>query len=171
MLLGLALFGAAASQAWLDQLPLYATIARDGLVGWHKFVSVYAAVRQLGIPELPAFVIHGTVALVAALAVWRAWRRPADWPARFAILAASTMLASPYLYVYDALILLPAFIYLVNRRAPVALIAIAWLLPIATMIQVAGAAWPVNIGPLPALILLGLVWRTTAAGPGAKIGN
>ena len=159
MILGLAVFGQGATTAWLEQLPLYVAIARDGLVGWHKLVSVYAAARQLGLPEILAFAVHGAVALVAATAVWRIWRSTADWPAKIAILSAATMLASPYLYVYDALILIPAFAYLVRRRAPAALVALAWLLPIATMIQVSSGAWPVNIGPLTALLLLWLVWR------------
>ena len=156
---GFLIFGPAATSAWLDQLPLYMRIARDGLVGWHKLVSVYAASRQLGGPEALAFALHGIVAVTAAVAVWRVWLSAADWPAKVAILSAATMLASPYLYVYDALILVPAFLYLVERRAPPALVALAWLMPIATMIQVASGAWPVNIGPLPALLLLGLIWR------------
>ena len=156
---GLLIFGPAATAAWLDQLPLYMRIARDGLVGWHKFISVYAAARQVGVPETLAFALHFTLALAAAWTVWRIWSARADWPARFAILSAATMLASPYLYVYDALVLLPAFAYLIARRAPVALVGLAWLLPIPTMVQVASGAWPVNVGPLSSLILLILVCR------------
>jgi alpha-1,2-mannosyltransferase len=161
MIIGLLLFGEAATTAWLEQVPLYASIARDGLVGWHKLVSVYASARQLGLPEVLAFALHGAVAAAAAVAVWRIWRSAAPWQAKFAILSAATMLASPYLYVYDALILIPAFAYLVQRRAPVSLVTIAWLLPIATMVQVSSGAWPVNIGPLSALLLIWLVWRAT----------
>jgi len=36
------------------------------------------------------------------------------------------------------------------------------LLPIAVMMQVANGNWPVNIGPLPALLLLWVVWTTAA---------
>jgi hypothetical protein len=171
MAIGFLLFGPAASQAWLNQVPLYAAIARDGLVGWHKFVSVYAAARQVGVPEGLALAFHGAVALVAAVTVWRIWRSDSGWAAKFAILAAATMLASPYLYVYDALILIPAFAFLVERRAPIALVAIAWLLPIATMIQVATGAWPANIGPLSALVLLVLVWRAAEMPQRHLVGN
>lgn len=165
---GLFLFGAAASAAWLDQVPLYARIARDGLVGWHKLVSVYAAARQIGVPEAAAFALHFTVALAAAAAVWRIWRSEAGPDAKFAILSAATMLASPYLYVYDTLILLPAFAHLIARRAPPILIAVAWLLPIATIIQVSSGAWPVNIGPLCALILVVQVWRSWSNSRGRR---
>ena len=163
---GYLIFGPAATAAWIDQMPLYMRIARDGLVGWHKLVSVYAAARQVGLSETVAFVLHFTVALAAALAVWRVWTSAADWPARFAILSAATMLASPYLYVYDALILLPAIAYLIHRRTPVALVALAWLSPIVTMIQVASGAWPVNLGPLTPILLLALVWRAWSEGSG-----
>jgi hypothetical protein len=156
--IGFFALGPGVTQAWLDQMPLYVSIARDGLVGWHKLISVYASARQIGVPETAAFVVHAMVAALAAAAVWRTWRSQAGWPAKFAILSAATMLASPYLYIYDALILLPAFVYLVDRRAPVWLVALAWLLPIAVMMQVASGHWPVNIGPLPALLLLYLVW-------------
>jgi hypothetical protein len=160
MAAGFFLFGPAVTSAWLDQLPLYATIARDGLVGWHKFVSIYAAARQLGVPETVAFALHGAVALVAAVAVWRIWISTGDWSIRFAVLAAATMLASPYLYVYDALILIPAFVHLVERRTSSVWIGLAWLLPIATIVQMTSGVWPINVGPLSALIVLTLVWRT-----------
>ena len=168
---GFLIFGPAASAAWLNQLPLYATIARDGLVGWHKFVSIYAAGRQAGIPETAAFVIHTMVALVAAVAVWQIWSSKAGRPVKFAALAAATMLASPYLYVYDALVLLPAFAFLIDRRAPVTLVGLAWLLPIATMVQVASGAWPVNVGPLAPIILLVLVWKHARADVADMVGN
>jgi len=160
LVLGLAVFGYGATQAWLDQMPLYVSIARNGLVGWHKSVTLFAAARQLGAPEAIAFGIHGAVALVAAAAVWKSWRSTANWQAKFAMLAAATMLASPYLYIYDSLILLPVFVYLMERHAPIGLVALAWLLPIAVMIQAASGNWPVNIGPLPALLLLCLTCFT-----------
>ena len=166
---GFLIFGPSATSAWLDQMPLYARIARDGLVGWHKLISAYAAARQIGVPEAVAFVFHFAVALAAALAVWRIWRTETGADAKFAILSAATLLASPYLYVYDMLVLLPAFAYLIKRRTPVLLIALSWLLPIATVIQVSSGAWPVNVGALPAVILTLLVWltwsRSTAEGP------
>ena len=168
---GLVIFGSAATGAWLDQMPLYVRIARDGLVGWHKLISVYAAARQVGVSETAAFAIHGLVAALAALAVWRIWASNADWRAKFAILSAATLLASPYLYIYDALILIPGFVYLVAQRAPPGLVALAWLLPIATMMQVAGGAWLVNVGPLPAIILLILVWRTARREQREMVGN
>lgn len=153
LLVGLVAFGAAASRAWLDQLPLYVQIGRDGLVGWHKFVSVYAAGRQGGLPENLAFALHGATALIAAILVARMWRSDAEPMAKAAVLGAATMLASPYVYLYDALVLIPAFVWLVERRAPVAQVGCLWLLPILTIAQHAHGG-PINTGPLLPLALL-----------------
>ena len=162
LVLGLIVFGPAASAAWLAQMPLYAHIARDGLVGWHKLVSVYAAARQAGLSEGAAFALHGALALIAAWQVARIWRSDAPPMAKAAVLGAATMLASPYVYLYDALVLIPAFVWLVERRAPVALVGALWLLPILLIAQAAYGSGPVNLGPslAIALLVLGPVrWR------------
>lgn len=159
LLLGLVAFGPAAFSAWLQEMPLYMHIARDGLVGWHKLVSVYAAGRQAGLGEQAALALHGGVALVAATLVARCWFRETDPMTRAATLGAATMLASPYVYLYDALILLPAYVCLVQRRAPVPLVAFLWLLPLAIIAQTALGAGSVSIGPLlPIVLLAGCRW-------------
>jgi hypothetical protein len=161
LLVGVIVFGPAASLAWLHQMPLYVRIGRDGLVGWQKFVSVYAAARQAGLPEQIAFGLHGAVALGAACLVARTWFSDVPPMAKAGVLSAATMLASPYVYLYDALVLIPAFVWLVERRTPVALVGALWLLPIAIIAQSAEHDAPVNIGPLLPLALLVLcyVWR------------
>jgi hypothetical protein len=154
LLLGLIAFGAAASTAWLAEMPLYMRIAREGLVGWHKLASVYAAARQAGLPEHAALVLHGVVALLAAALVARTFRSGAEPMAKAAVLGAATMLASPYVYLYDALVLLPAFVWLVERSAPVGVVAFLWLMPIALIAQAADDGGPINIAPLLPLALL-----------------
>jgi len=160
--LGLAAFGPDATSAWLAQMPLYAQIARDGLVGWPKLASVYAAARQAGLAAGPALAVHLAVAAAAAAAVWRAWRPGAEPLARASVLAAATMLASPYLFLYDALILVVPLLWLAARGAPPALVGALWLLPAVTIAQSFGFNGPVNLMPLLALALLALAWREAA---------
>lgn len=162
LLLGLAAFGAEASRAWLAQMPLYAEIARDGLVGWPRLASVYAAARQAGLAAEPALALHLMVALAAAAMVWRAWRSPAEPLARASVLAAATMLASPYLFLYDALVLVVPLLWLAARGAPPALVGVLWLLPAVTIAQSFGPEGPANLMPLLPLALLALAWRETA---------
>lgn len=154
LVLGAALFGMAATEAWLAQMPLYVSIGRDGLVGWHKMASVYAAMRQIGAGMELAFAVHLTVAAGAAAAVWLAWRSKADLLAKASVLAAATMLASPYVFPYDALLLVIAFFWLAQRGAATLPLAILWFLPILTIAQIGSTAGPINLQPVVPIGLL-----------------
>lgn len=156
LIVGLLVFGTDASRAWLAQMPLYAEIARNGLVGWHKFVSVYAAARQVGLAAEPAFIIHCAIALCAAWAVWRVWRSDAEMLAKASVLIAATMLASPYLFFYDAVALTVPLLFLAERKMPVPLTAVLWFAPIASIAMLPG---PINVGPFVPIALLWLLWR------------
>lgn len=164
LLIGLFVFGPATSLAWINQMPLFVKIAEDGLVGWHKLVSVYAACRQAGLPAALAFAVHCAVAAGAAFLVARVWRSDAQPVAKAAVLGAATMLASPYLYLYDSLVLIPAFVWLVQRRAPVHLVGLLWLLPAVIVAQTAYDTGAFNLGPLLpiVLLLLGQSWRPSS---------
>ena len=151
---GAAVFGAAATEAWLAQMPLYVNIGRDGLVGWHKMASVYAALRQAGAGLELAFAGHLLVAAVAAILVWRVWRSNAEAPAKAGILAAATLLASPYVFPYDAVLLVVTFFWLAQRGAPALPLAILWCLPILTIAQSASVHGPVNLSPAVPIGLL-----------------
>ena len=159
LVLGAAAFGMAATEAWLAQMPLFVNIGRDGLVGWHKMASVYATMRQAGAGLELSFAIHLTVATAAAAAVWLVWRSKTNLTAKAAVLATSTMLASPYLFPYDAVLLVIPFFWLAQRGAPTALLAILWFLPILTIVQIGSTAGPVNLQPIVpiGLLILSLV--------------
>ena len=154
LLAGAAAFGLAATEAWLAQMPLYVTIGRDGLVGWHKMASVYAAMRQMGAGMELAFAMHLTVAAGAAAAVWLAWRSKADLLAKASVLASATMLASPYVFPYDAVLLVIAFFWLALRGAPALPLALLWFLPILTIAQIGWTSGPVNLQPVVPISLL-----------------
>lgn len=156
MLVGLIAFGPETSAAWIRQMPLFVEIAQEGLVGWHKLVSVYAAGRQAGLPEQVAFALHAVIAVIAAMLVARVWFSDTAFARKAAVLGAATMLASPYVYLYDALVLIPAFVWLVQRQAPVAMVGSLWLLPMAVIAQNAYNIMPVNVAPILPIILLAL---------------
>ena len=167
ILLGLAAFGLDSSRAWLAQMPLYAEIARDGLVGWPKLASVYAAARQAGLAAGPAIAIHAAVALIAAAIVWRVWRSDAERLEKCSVLIAATMLASPYLFFYDAVILAIPLLFLAERKAPVPLVAALWLAPALAIALAAARYGPINVNPLIPIVILGILWARGTAGKGA----
>jgi glycosyl transferase family 87 len=157
LVLGVMVFGLAATRAWIDQMPLYVDIARNWLVGWQKLASVYAAARQAGLDAGVAMTIHGVIAAAAAAAVWKIWWSDADHGCKAAALIAGTMLVSPYLFLYDAVALVVPFLWLAKQKADPALLAMAWCLPIVTVAQITVMAGPVNLNPLTPIVLLVLI--------------
>lgn len=102
-------FGIDTYWAWLSTMSHYAGLADQGR--WaSKLASVY------GLAGWGAQII---AAEIAAVAVWFAWKR--DLEGKFAILASATLLVSPYLFTYDAVILIVPLTYLVERNPKAAL--------------------------------------------------
>jgi hypothetical protein len=164
LLLGLLVFGWRTHVAWIGQAGLFASVASEGLAGWHRMASVYAAARFAGLGAAPAWILHGLVALAAiAAAVW-VWHRHADWGARIAALAAATALASPYMFGYDTLILVAPFAWLVARGRHLLLLAAAWAVLLLGLLQALGWSGGPNLAPLAPMILLALVVRDQRAG-------
>ncbi|MBV9883686.1 MAG: DUF2029 domain-containing protein [Sphingomonadaceae bacterium] len=161
VLLSLLVFGWSPWSAWLGNAGLIAAIASEGLAGWHRMASVYGALRLVGVPSLPAWLVHVVVALAAAAAAGWAWYRKAPLEARAGALAAATALASPYLFVYDTLLLVVPFLWLVGRGRHLALLGLAWAILFLALVQVAGWSGGPNLMPLAPIILLGLIlWET-----------
>jgi Glycosyltransferase family 87 len=157
VLVSLALFGWGPWQAWLGNAGLIASIAGEGLAGWHRMASVYGALRLAGLGAGPAWIAHGLVALAAAGAACLIWRREREIGARAGALAAATALASPYLFVYDMLILVVPFLWLVQRGRHRLMLALVWAILLLGLVQVLGWSGGPNLAPLAPIILLVLV--------------
>lgn len=158
--LGAAVFGFGAYQAWLAQAPLYTQIVTDGLVGWHKTASVYAALRLAGADGATATAVHMIVAILAISAASLVWYRSRDIGARAGSLAAATALASPYLYGNDTLILVLAFLWLASKPGQRVALALIWLLSLAGFLQNWwGEVFTLNLIPLVSIALLTMVCR------------
>jgi hypothetical protein len=157
LLAGLIVFGWRTYEAWIGQAGLFASVASEGLAGWHRMASVYAAARFAGLGAGPAWILHGLVALAALAAAAWVWHRHADWGARIAALAAATVLASPYMFGYDILILIAPFAWLVARGRHLLLLAAAWAVLLLGLLQALGWSAGPNLAPLAPVILLALI--------------
>ena len=157
MLLGLALFGTATSTAWVHEAGFVMHITREGLVPWSKLASVYAAAREAGIGPQTAIAIHAMVALAAAALVWRIWRSAEG--AKVSVLAGASMLMSPYLFYYDALILVPSFFWLASKGIRPGLLLALWCLPLAMMGQMSLFGSSLNLNPTLPILLTTLIYR------------
>ena len=157
LVLSVLVFGWAPWQAWLGNAGLFAAIASEGLAGWHRMASVYGALRLAGLASGPAWAVHALVALAAAAAAALIWYRRAGIEARAAALAAATALASPYLFVYDMLILVVPFLWLVGLGRHRLWLGFAWAVLFLALVQVAGWSGGPNLMPLAPIVLLALV--------------
>ena len=170
--IGLLLYGQGTIAAWLHEAPLIVKVTGDGLMGWGKLASVYAAVRQMGVPASPAIAVHLIVAAAAAALVWRAWSSPGNAGAKVSMLAAGSMLMSPYVFYYDALLLVPSFFYLARAGERSGVLLALWSIPLLLIGQI-GVGDFVNLNPAVPIILMALTyWRSRAGKPspeGAKL--
>jgi hypothetical protein len=161
----LALFGIATAMfgldAWRDYFAAVGPYQTELLRQFEGFyttmmVSVLASARQLGLPYPVALGLQVIVSTGAiALACW-AVRRIADPCARAFLLAAATLLATPYAFNYDMTALGAALVWIMIGRLPYRAEAgpiyiLAWLAPPATMML---ALYGSGLAPLITLFVL-----------------
>lgn len=104
-LLALPVVGIDGYLAFLRNMSLAHATLDQGLVPPSSMVSLFAAVRTLGGGSAPAYSLQALAALgVLAIAAWVVWRHRPDTPAFCALLAAATLLISPFLLDYDLLL-------------------------------------------------------------------
>jgi len=159
ILLSLLAFGLAPWKGFYGMAGLAGSIATHGLVGWYKMASVFSSLRLAGVPEPIAMVIHATCAASAAVLVWRLWRRTTDSGARAAILVPASVLVSPYLFIYDQVVLVVSFYWLLRNQANHGLLLALFLLPLATLAQFWLVDPIINLAPVLPIALTLLVWH------------
>jgi arabinofuranan 3-O-arabinosyltransferase len=89
----------------------------DGWADWSKLQTAFGLTRTLGGSETFAWTVQAAVALAATGTVAMLWRSRAAYEIKAAALGAGAMLATPYLYTYDLVVLaVPlAFLFRLGR--------------------------------------------------------
>lgn len=163
LLASFVLFGAAAYQGFLNLASVYSGNFADDLWPWAKLISPFAFLRYFGLAESWAFAIHSAVAAAAALLTWRAWAR--DWEEKLAILSAATLLISPYLFLYDALLLVVPMGFWITKQPRPAMVVLIWTLSLSPVLYHVGLYRGPSLIPVAAIIsLFVLAARHTAFG-------
>ncbi|HSF13790.1 MAG TPA: glycosyltransferase family 87 protein [Erythrobacter sp.] len=152
-------FGIGAYQAFIDQMPLFSSIAAEGLVGWHKMASIYASLRLAGAGPAAAWSAHILIACMAAIAMGLVWRSGAEIEAKAAMLAAASVLISPYIYLYDTVLLVLPFVWLARNGEDPRVLAALWCIPLIVALQNWGLNETVNPAPLLPVAMAILIWR------------
>jgi hypothetical protein len=113
------------------------TVLEAGVAGWFKLQGVFPAVRMLGGSVATAYVFQAmAIASIFAAVMW-VWRSEARHEQKAAVVILGTMLATPYAFNYDTVLLGPAIAFLVvdgvrNGFAAreKSLLALLWLTPL-----------------------------------------
>lgn len=110
-------FGLEPWRAFLTHTPeLVSLLLERGILPWAKMLSLFTALRRLGVPSDVAWGIHLAWAVAVALAVAWLWWRRADLELRASALMLGALMVSPHGFDYD-LVLSLGPIWLMARRA------------------------------------------------------
>ena len=155
-------FGIEAFRGFFEVLPHYQALLASGRWPWERLASIFAFVRWFGAPEPLAWALHAAVALAAAGMAWLAWRQ--DWPSKIPVVAAGSLLVSPYLFTYDAVLLVAPLAWLAERR-PWWALALALLSAVPLAQVMLGLHWAPNTTPLAAAMALACLASGTREQP------
>jgi len=109
-------FGIESWQAFFHWMPMFSqAFLSEGKAPWWKLQSVLALVRYLGGSEQLAWTCQWIVSGAVAIGLILMWRsRQVSYPLKAASLAIGTLLITPYLFVYDMMVLAIPVAYLVR---------------------------------------------------------
>lgn len=125
-----------------------------GMAGWGKLNSVYGFCRWIGLGLPLAAMLQGATIATAALAVIWLWKSSAPHNLKAAGLIAASLLATPYLYVYDLPVLAVALAFLF-RMAPFDRLEYGATIFVVAMV----AVFPLGLGPtaLAGILMMALI--------------
>jgi hypothetical protein len=131
-------FGPHVWQAFLDSTRFTRVVALEqGDTGWYKIQSVFAWARMWGAPISLAYAVQAAVVIALGAALVRLWRGGAPHPLKEAALCLAAILATPYTFDYDMMVLAPAIAFIaIDGRArgfgpwEKTALAALWLVPL-----------------------------------------
>jgi Glycosyltransferase family 87 len=160
----LAIWGWPVWQAFFDSLPLTRTIViEQGITGWSKIMSPFAAVRGWGGSIELAYAVQALVTIgTIAATLWLARKARPD--VRNAAVTAAVLISTPYVLDYDFVVLLAGIAFLwrdADRHGWLpwekSSLALIWFAPFVARNLAALTLFP--LGLLTAILLLWLAVR------------
>jgi arabinofuranan 3-O-arabinosyltransferase len=99
-------FGSEAWQAFLGNIGHTSqAFLSQGWADWSKLQTAFGLVRTLGGSETSAWTVQAVISLTAAVLVAIVWRSKTAYDLKAAALGVGILLATPYLYTYDLVVL------------------------------------------------------------------
>jgi arabinofuranan 3-O-arabinosyltransferase len=113
-------FGTESWQAFFHWMPMFSqAFLTEGKAPWWKMQSLFAQVRYFGGSESLAWAFQWVLSATVALVLVVMWRSRVSYTLKAAALATGTLLITPYLFMYDMMVLaIPiAFLIRIGLRA------------------------------------------------------
>jgi arabinofuranan 3-O-arabinosyltransferase len=108
-------FGSASWLAFFHWMPITGRVVlAEGLADWSRLQSLFGLVRAHGGGETLAWTVQAIGAAGTAAVVIALWRSRAPFDLKAAALAAGTLIVTPYLYMYDLVVLAVAVAFLLR---------------------------------------------------------
>ena len=109
-------FGTESWQAFVHWMPMFnKAFLVEGRAPWGKMQSIFALTRYFDGPESVAWALQWIMSAAVAILLALLWRsRKVQYPLKAAALAAGTLLVTPYLFLYDLMVLAIAVAFLVR---------------------------------------------------------
>ncbi len=108
-------FGSASWEAFVHWAPLSSHALIDqGALDWYRLQSVFAFARAHGGSETLAWTVQGVLTLSLAVGLVWLWKSGAAFELKAAALAAGALLATPYLFMYDLVVLAVAVAFMLR---------------------------------------------------------
>jgi hypothetical protein len=165
--LALLLFGWRSYAAFFAILPHYVEFMRGSQWSWTALISPFALARFVGMPQSWALAIHAAIAILAIAVTARAWWLRLE--IRLPVLAAATLLVSPYVFTYDALLMIVPVASLI-RAGRHRLAALIWLFCLCPVLNYfTPYVWPNLISPAAMICLWALHGERRPARIGAQV--
>jgi glycosyl transferase family 87 len=108
-------FGSASWEAFVHWMPITGRVVLgEGAADWSRLQSLFGLMRAHGASEMLAWVVQTASALAVVAGIVALWRSPASYEIKAAGLAAGALLATPYIYMYDLVVLAVAVAFLLR---------------------------------------------------------
>jgi arabinofuranan 3-O-arabinosyltransferase len=108
-------FGSESWLAFFHWLPMFSqAFLTEGRAPWGKMQSIFALVRYFGGSEPLGWAFQWTMIAAVALVLVLVWRSRVRYALKAAALATGTLLVTPYLFLYDVMVLAIAVAFLVR---------------------------------------------------------
>jgi hypothetical protein len=108
-------FGTESWQAFFHWMPMFSqAFLTEGRAPWGKMQSIFAVVRYFGGTEPIGWLFQWIMSAMVAVVLTLVWRSRISYPLKAAALATGTLLITPYLFLYDLVVLAIAMAFLVR---------------------------------------------------------